>query len=57
MRCLLLALLLAGCPKHHEENLDPYKNVTPQKVKARVEKIQQQEDERNDKKLEDVQKQ
>jgi len=46
---LVLLLLLAGCPTEN-----PYKNVAPKKVKQDVEKIQQQEDEKNDKRLEQM---
>jgi hypothetical protein len=46
MRILLL-FLLCGCP---QEN--PYKNVTPQKVKKQVEQIQQKEEKQNDELLE-----
>jgi hypothetical protein len=50
MRILLL-LFLCGCPTE-----SPYKDVTPQKVKKQVEAIQQQEEKRNDKRLEEIQK-
>ena len=46
---LLLVLLLCGCPTEN-----PYKNVAPKKVKQQVEQIQQQEDEKNDKRLEQM---
>jgi hypothetical protein len=46
---LLFLLLLCGCPTEN-----PYKNVAPPKVKKQVEQIQQQEDERNDKRLEQM---
>ncbi len=54
---LLLALALSGCPEKPrapEENSNPYHNVTPQKMKDKVEAIQKQEDERNDKRLEEM---
>jgi hypothetical protein len=57
MRILVAVLLLAGCPpkkKEAGENLNPYHDVTPQKIKQKVEQIQQQEDERNEKKLEEM---
>jgi len=54
MRILVALLMLAGCPSKKGENLNPYHDVTPQKVKQKVEQIQQQEDERNDKKLEEL---
>lgn len=40
---ILIFLFLCGCPKE-----DPYKNVTPQKVKKQVEEIQQKEEKRDD---------
>jgi len=49
MRLLLALALFAACPKD-----DPYKNVTPQKVKQQVEQIQKQEEERNDKRLDEL---
>jgi hypothetical protein len=58
MRLLLPLLLLcaAGCPNKttsekpaEEVNRDPYKNVTPQKVKADVEAAQKKEEDRDDK--------
>jgi len=59
MRTALLALLaasLAGCPnksapteRQPEVNRDPYKNVTPEKVKAKVEAAQKREEDRDDK--------
>jgi hypothetical protein len=58
VRLLVLSLLvLCGCPKQRpakEENRDPYRNVTPQKVQEKVEKIQQQEDQRNDRRMEEL---
>ena len=57
-------LLLLGCPGDRSanqavdqgpaENRNPYKNVMPQKVKADVERTLQKEDEKNDKRLEQV---
>ena len=42
-------LLLCGCPK---EKGNPYKNVTPQKVKQQVEEIQKKEEKRDDELIE-----
>lgn len=39
-------------PRVEEPNRDPYRNVTPQKVKERVEAAQKREDEHNDRVLE-----
>jgi hypothetical protein len=49
-----VAALFAGCPSKNAPphdlatNLDPYRNVTPQKVKQEVEQIQDDEDKRNE---------
>jgi hypothetical protein len=54
MRKLSLVVLfaLAGCPNKGPQpkavNNDPYKDVTPQKVKEKVEATQKKEDEHND---------
>ena len=51
----ILACALAGCPKRgatDEPNRNPYRNVTPKKIQAKVEKIETDEAERNDKRLE-----
>jgi hypothetical protein len=48
---IFLVLLLCGCPTEN-----PYKNVAPPKVKKQLEEIQKQEEERNDKRLEQYQK-
>ncbi len=61
---LVLALPL-GCKKtgsapppepvaQPAENKNPYRNVTPQKVKEKVEDIQKKEDELNDKRMEQM---
>ena len=65
MRTLLVVALLltgAGCrrpsppppPAAPPPNLDPYRNVTPQKVKERVEEIDRKADERSDKLIENA---
>lgn len=54
---LLVAVTMCGCPRKqpaNEENRDPYRNVTPQKVKEQVEKIEQHEDERNERRLQEM---
>lgn len=62
---LLLLLDVTGCPAKRPrdlpepaadmaKNLNPYKDVAPKKVGADVEKIQQQEEQRNDKRLEEA---
>jgi hypothetical protein len=53
----LLVLLLCGCPTKKsgpEENRDPYREVTPEKVKAKVENSLKQEDQRNDERLKEL---
>jgi hypothetical protein len=66
MRVLLAALLLVaplGCKQtkqaveKQQQTYDPYKNVAPAKVKADVEKIQQQHEDKLDKEIEGAQKQ
>jgi hypothetical protein len=50
-----LTCLLTGCPTKgtpSAENKDPYRDVTPQKVKAQVEDAQKKEDDRATKTLE-----
>jgi hypothetical protein len=42
----------AGEPQQQQQTYDPYKNVAPAKVKADVEKIQQQHEEKLDKEIE-----
>ena len=58
LRRLALALMLAapfGCKKPAtRENKDPYRDVTPQKVKDRVEDIQKKEDQQNEKRMEQM---
>ena len=58
MRRSLLVLLLAlsGCPRERPkpENLNPYHDVAPPKIKQQVEQIQQKEDERNDRRVEEL---
>ncbi len=62
MRTTLVALVmvvaLAGCktkPRAADEpNRDPYRNVTPDKIKKQVEDTQKKEDERNDRVLENA---
>jgi hypothetical protein len=52
---LAVVVALAGCktkPRAEEPNRDPYRNVTPQKIKQQVEDTQKKEDERNDRVLE-----
>jgi hypothetical protein len=56
---LLLCAPLLGCPspsssKPSAENKNPYRDVTPQMVKEKVEAAQQQEDDRATKKLEEA---
>ena len=55
-RCFWLWLALSGCPKEpaKQENLNPYHDVAPQKVKQQVEQTLRQEDERNDKRMEEM---
>ena len=58
----LSLLALCGCPKKGEatgdaadmtpENLNPYKNVMPRKMKEQVEAAQKKEEDRDDKILE-----
>ena len=54
------AVALGGCPAKSPpappENRNPYRNVTPQKVKEKVEQIEQKEDERNERKLKELEK-
>ena len=52
----LAASLLTACPsgKPSAENKNPYRNVTPDKVKNEVERVQQKEEQRNDKRLEEA---
>src|SRR5437899_609007 len=53
---LVLALTLAGCRHKRapepEPNNDPYRNVTPAKIKQQVEDIDKKREEKNDKLLE-----
>ncbi len=59
---VLLLLTPLGCkrskpaPEQQQQTYDPYKNVAPAKVKADVEKIQQQHEEKLDKEIEGAQK-
>ena len=62
MRVVVAALLLVlplGCKRskpaveqQQQQTYDPYKNVAPAKVKADVEKIQQQHEDKLDKEIE-----
>jgi hypothetical protein len=56
----VIALGLGGCREHPkapaapEQNLDPYRNVTPSKVKQQVEEIDRQHEQKNDRVLENA---
>ncbi len=62
MRMVLVLLLMsAGCSKKappkvelKQENSNPFKDVTPKKVGDQVETIQKEEEERNDKRIEQM---
>jgi hypothetical protein len=61
-RLLLFVLLVAGCAKKPSAATDdagwhPYKNVTPAKVKQKVEDAQQKHDDIMDKKFNEAQQQ
>jgi hypothetical protein len=60
-RLLLLLVLIPGCGKKTAKVEDagwhPYKNVTPAKVKQKVDDIEQKHEEAMDKKFDEAQKQ
>jgi hypothetical protein len=53
--CVVVAVAVSsvgGCGD--DKNKNPYHNVTPQKVKQQVEKIQANEEQRNERKLDEM---